>query len=310
MNIVISFSLFGRPRAIAIGGRRFHVVALIASLLLLVLGGGIGYSVSQYFSPYSHLIELWTNELNQQKEILQQLTWETDTRVESLATELGRLHYEVSKLDSITVKLSTAALLDVKAFIKEKELNYPKDIMRFSLANNSKIKYQIIDLDQLYQTVEKRIDAKSQELYFLYSLLQQRKVTNATIPTGYPIKNGYITSYYGMRLHPLSGQFEFHSGVDIGSTEIDGEVFATASGIVTSVGYQGGYGNLIEIDHGNGLRTRYAHNQKIYVPNGTVVYRGQPIAKLGSTGDSTGPHVHYEIVKDNQSINPLNYILR
>jgi murein DD-endopeptidase MepM/ murein hydrolase activator NlpD len=119
---------------------------------------------------------------------------------------------------------------------------------------------------------------------------------------------GKINNEFGFRRNPFGGRaYEFHAGMDI-----DGErgdlVVAPAAGTVTEAGYKGGYGNLIEIDHGNGLKTRYGHLSKIEIQAGDMVTRGQLIGNVGSTGRSTGPHLHYELRLNEKPINPRHFL--
>jgi murein DD-endopeptidase MepM/ murein hydrolase activator NlpD len=121
------------------------------------------------------------------------------------------------------------------------------------------------------------------------------------------VEDGFISSYYGSREDPFTGRQAFHKGVDFASDE-GSNVVSVAAGVVTFAGERSGYGELIEINHGNGLVTRYGHNEKVLVRVGQTVTRGEPIALLGSTGRSTGPHVHFEVLHDGRQIDPLSYI--
>lgn len=125
-------------------------------------------------------------------------------------------------------------------------------------------------------------------------------------PSVIPVADTYVTSPYGMRRNPLGSGYEFHSGVDFKAYYQD--VWATASGTVTFAGYTNGYGNLVVIDHGYGLMTKYAHNSKILVEEGDVVERYDLISKSGNSGRSSGPHLHYEVLLDGETQNPLDYI--
>ena len=131
----------------------------------------------------------------------------------------------------------------------------------------------------------------------------------SAIPTGRPIKKGWVSSYYGYRVDPFSGKKVFHHGLDFAG-KAGSEVVAVANGIVSWQGSRGGYGEMIEIDHGNGYQTRYAHNKKLVVKLGDRIKKGQAIALMGSTGRSTGPHVHFEILRDGKTVNPANFIKR
>jgi murein DD-endopeptidase MepM/ murein hydrolase activator NlpD len=123
------------------------------------------------------------------------------------------------------------------------------------------------------------------------------------------VRQGFISSYFGERQDPFSGHQAFHRGVDFAG-EAGSEVVAVAAGVVTFAGDRSGYGNLVEVNHGNGLVTRYGHNARIIATVGQTVTRGQAIALMGSTGRSTGPHVHFEVLRDGKSINPATFIGR
>ena len=126
-------------------------------------------------------------------------------------------------------------------------------------------------------------------------------------PSGRPITKGWLSSYYGMRTHPLSGRKEMHKGIDFAG-KMGGEVIAVAKGVVTYAGKKYGYGQVIDIAHGNGYITRYGHNSKILVSVGDTVEKGFQIAEIGSSGRSTGPHVHFEVLKNGRQVNPTKFI--
>lgn len=147
--------------------------------------------------------------------------------------------------------------------------------------------------------------------YDTLSALQDYLITTdnitSAIPMGRPVKDGWLSSFYGYRVDPFSGRKAFHNGIDFAG-KTGSPVYAVADGIVSWAGMRGGYGGLVEIDHGNGYVTRYAHNKSIEVKTGDRLAKGDVIALLGSTGRSTGPHVHYEVLKDGKAVNPYNYI--
>ena len=143
----------------------------------------------------------------------------------------------------------------------------------------------------------------------LESILLNHNIEDGVYLSGKPIKSGWLSSYYGTRKDPFTGSPAHHKGIDFAGKQ-GTEVIATGSGIISWVGDRHGYGQLIEIDHGSGYKTRYGHNEKILVKMGEVVDKGQHIALMGSSGRSTGPHVHYEILKSGRQINPLKYVYR
>ena len=116
-----------------------------------------------------------------------------------------------------------------------------------------------------------------------------------------------ITSRFGMRTHPITGVYKLHTGVDIGAPR-GAQFIAANDGIVTYAGYNRAYGNMVIIDHGGGITTLYAHGDQILVNVGDVLYQGNPVLKVGSTGYSTGPHAHFEVRINGEYVEPLDYI--
>ncbi|WP_100656582.1 M23 family metallopeptidase [Alteromonas flava] len=145
------------------------------------------------------------------------------------------------------------------------------------------------------------------QLEALESVLLGHHIQSISEVAGRPVTSGWLSSYYGMRDDPFSGEPAMHKGLDFAGNHGD-PVIATAAGLVTWAGERYGYGNLVEIDHGNGLVSRYGHNEEIKVIIGDVVTKGQQIAVMGSTGRSTGAHVHYEVLREGQQIDPLPFV--
>jgi murein DD-endopeptidase MepM/ murein hydrolase activator NlpD len=164
---------------------------------------------------------------------------------------------------------------------------------------------------EMHQQINQlNVAAKMQTLDFdnLINQLEEKINRLASKPSIRPVKGGWITSKFGYRKSPFTGQKEFHSGMDI-SNKSGTKIVATANGRVSFAAKKAYMGNRIVIDHGNGMNTRYLHLKKILVKQGQKVKRGDVIALLGNTGQSTGPHVHYEIQLNGIPVNPLNYIL-
>ncbi len=158
-------------------------------------------------------------------------------------------------------------------------------------------------MDKLAAQVEDR----AQQLSLLESMLMTRGLEKEVLPEGRPITSGWLSSYFGMRTDPFTGRQERHKGVDFAG-KAGSDVVAVAAGVVTWAGRRFGYGQLVEINHGNGYTTRYGHNQKIKVQVGDAVKKGQALALMGSTGRSTGPHVHFEVLRDGKPVDPMQYI--
>jgi len=163
----------------------------------------------------------------------------------------------------------------------------------------------IEELDGLTETLERR----EQQLNILENLLANRNLENQTFLSGRPITQGWMSSRFGRRTDPFSGKVAWHEGVDFAGKD-GSDVVATAAGVVTYAGERSGYGLLVEINHGNGISTRYGHAKTVDVKVGDIVRTGDVIAKMGSSGRSTGPHVHYEVLKNGRQVNPHPYIYR
>jgi murein DD-endopeptidase MepM/ murein hydrolase activator NlpD len=159
------------------------------------------------------------------------------------------------------------------------------------------------------EVLDEQIADRSRQLSVLEDLLLNRKLRDEVRPEGRPVTSGYVSSQFGNRTDPFTGRRAFHKGVDFAGRE-GAEVVAVASGVVIWSGERYGYGQLVEINHGNGFVTRYAHNVDNLVAVGDTVKRGQVIARMGDTGRATGPNLHFEVLLNDRPVNPLTYIGR
>ena len=163
------------------------------------------------------------------------------------------------------------------------------------------------DLAGTLDDIEKTIVDRREKLTAMESMLIDRALQDQIRPKGRPALGGWMSSLYGYRSDPLSGKKEFHQGVDFAG-KLDTPITAVAAGIVIWSGLRFGYGNLVEISHGNGYTTRYAHNRKNLVAVGEKVEKGEIIALMGASGRSTGTHVHFEVLRYGKHLNPNSYL--
>src|SRR5690606_12609434 len=154
-----------------------------------------------------------------------------------------------------------------------------------------------------------QIDDRWLQLRVLEEMLKRRDVDAAVRPEGRPVGRAYVSSAFGLRIDPFTGRRALHKGIDFAGRS-GTAIVAVAAGIVTWSGPRSGYGRMVEIDHGNDLVTRYAHNAENLVQAGDVVTRGQPIARLGATGRATGPNLHFEVLRGGEAVDPLDFIDR
>jgi len=155
--------------------------------------------------------------------------------------------------------------------------------------------------------LDKRVQLRDSQLSALENVILARDLKKQIHPEGRPVNQGFISSYFGEREDPFTGREAYHKGVDFAGSAGE-DVVAVAAGVVTWSGERSGYGNLVEINHGDGYVTRYAHNERTLVKVGDTVKRGETIALMGSTGHSTGPHVHFEVLRNGRQVDPLSFI--
>ena len=226
-------------------------------------------------------------------------------QVVALTIKLAELQSQVLRLNALGERLAD------KADIPENEFNFQElppsgGPVETTLSSQGKsLAELLIDIDK----IEAELAFEEKQLKLLESLTLGHHIENTSYLSGRPITKGWLSSYFGTRKDPFTGRPAMHKGVDFAGKE-DAEIIATAAGVVTWANDRYGYGKLIEIDHGKGMKTRYGHNKKLLVEVGQVVSKGQVIARMGSTGRSTGPHVHYEILRNNKQINPIKYVYR
>ena len=218
------------------------------------------------------------------------------------AKRLGQLQAEAIRLKALTEKLASLSGLDVTEFmLSENIAQGGVEIQGNDLS--------IDEFDDELQQLSLGFEHQYQQLVTLQDFLITHDNIESAIPQGRPIVGGWISSYYGKRIDPFTGKKAFHKGLDLAGKAGSG-IHTVADGMVTWIGTRSGYGALVEVDHGNGYVTRYAHNKTIKVKVGDKVNKGQVIALMGSTGRSTGPHVHFEILRDGKNINPYNFVKR
>ena len=213
---------------------------------------------------------------------------------------LGQLQAESIRLKALTEKIAKMSGVNIDVF--ELESIPPQGGLAENGQDVSVTNFQW-ELEQLASSFK----MQDENLEMLQGFYLTNDSIKSAIPQGSPSKEGWISSYYGKRIDPFSGKKAFHHGLDIAGRQ-GSDVLAVADGIISWTGKRSGYGQLVEIDHGNGYITRYAHNKELIVQIGDRIKKGQAIALMGSTGRSTGPHVHFEVLRDGKKINPYGFV--
>jgi murein DD-endopeptidase MepM/ murein hydrolase activator NlpD len=222
--------------------------------------------------------------------------------IDGLALKMGLLNAHLVRLNALGKRLTQMANLSSREFDFDHDpaLGGPE-------SESSGRGAEVPDLSAMITQFDRSLDFRTAQFSALESVLLGRQLSAEIRPSGKPVLAGYISSYFGERMDPFNGEEAFHKGLDFAS-ERGSDVLAVAQGVVTWAGPREGYGMLVEVNHGNGYVTRYAHNSRVSVAAGDTVQRGQAIAVVGSTGRSTGPHVHFELLRDGRQIDPMAFI--
>ena len=301
MNIIFITNRRGTPVTRQIS-TRLQFFAL--GVLFVGLCGGLAYAGYWYGSHEQApvYVQSWGEELESQRNALGLVKRETRADINALTRRLGQMQGHITRLDALGQKLVQMAALDSGEFNFDTvpALGGPEVLDNYQ-------SLRIPDLDNVINSLSDQINNREQQLTVLEQLLMNRNLAAEVLPSGRPIKKGWLSSGYGKRTSPFTGAQQMHKGVDFAG-KARSEVVAVAGGVVTYSGKNGGYGYLLEISHGNNYSTRYGHNAENLVSEGQAVKKGQVIALMGSTGRSTGPHVHFEVLKNGKQINPVKFI--
>jgi murein DD-endopeptidase MepM/ murein hydrolase activator NlpD len=239
--------------------------------------------------------------LTEQRRQIADLKSQLQERVDAMAVRLGQMNAHVIRLDAVGKRLADMANIDPREF------DFDSEPPTGGPETDDGVSAQIPDLTNMLDSLEHKVDLRDAQLAALENVILARDLNQQIHPDGRPTKGGFISSYFGDRQDPFTGHEAFHKGIDFAGAA-GSEVVAVAAGVVTWAGQRSGYGSLVEVNHGNSYITRYAHNQRTLVTVGQTVTRGQAIALMGSTGRSTGPHVHFEVLKNGRQINPASYL--
>ena len=286
--------------------RRALVVALTSLAFLSLLAGAFvaGSRLGTHGPLGDFTVARWNEDLAAQREVLARTRAVVDDQLGALAARVGQMQARLLRLDALGRHLTEVARLDRGEF----DFDHPPAIggPKSDAAGAGPV---VPDLEKTLDAVGATIDDRHRQLTALQNLILTRELARQIVPGGRPVESGYISSLYGQRTDPFDGTNAFHPGLDFAGAA-GTRVLAAADGVVSHAGPDGGYGRLVEITHGNGYVTRYAHNAKLLVQRGETVKRGDPIALMGSTGRSTGTHLHFEVLRDGHSVDPLAFVRR
>lgn len=306
MRFLLYTTTHGKAGSIQLNQPVFWIPALLLFFAFMLGSVGLGYQLAAHTpageASQSLGTSQWEQALQEQKRELEQARSKAQNHLNALAARLGRMQSQLLRVEALGQRLTQMAKLG------ENEFDFDQ-IPAQGGPSNPLESEQLTSMDfiKALDELALQIDDRARQLELLEQVVANRDLKEAVSPSGRPIGKGWISSYFGMRTDPFNGRKEMHKGMDFAG-QMGSDIVATAAGVVTWAGKRYGYGQLVEINHGDGYSTRYGHCQEILVKVGDRIKPGQKIALMGSSGRSTGPHVHYEVLRDGRQINPAKYV--
>ena len=295
-------------RSGSLGPLRLGRWALALTLVLVVsaigAGGYFGFRIGErsVVKTPAYTKTLVKQELDVQNGRIESAIDNARDSVDALSVRLGEMQARMIRLEALGSRLVEMGSLDAGEF------NFADPPAVGGRFDSSVLETQSIpDFVESLELLAGKIEARAPMLEALEVLLMNEQLESQVHPAGRPVLSGWMSSGYGYRSDPLTGKKAFHDGVDFAGRS-GSDIVAVAAGVVTESRYRHGMGNLVQIYHGNGYSTRYAHNKQNLVKVGDAVRKGQTIAYMGNSGRSTGPHVHFEVLIGGMSVNPIDYI--
>jgi murein DD-endopeptidase MepM/ murein hydrolase activator NlpD len=281
------------------------VVGAAVAIVLCIVGAafsvGVGLGARHRGPNPLDQLGSWSADLLNQKAQIEDVRRVLQEKVNALALRVGQMNANVIRLDALGKRLTRMANLNDGEF----DFGNPPALGGAEGADGQPA--QIPNLTAMVDDLQNQLSSREQQLSVLENLILTRELNKQVYPEGRPVQEGFISSYFGRRADPFTGYTAVHKGLDFAAPE-GTTVSSVAAGLVTFAGERAGFGQMVEITHGNGLSTRYCHNEKLLVKQGDMVRKGQPVSLIGSTGHSTGPHLHFEVLKDGAQVDPLRFI--
>lgn len=286
-------------------------IALL-SVCLIGLPIGLGFGLGTLVPGGEKTIEItesenskeWQAALAKQQAEIDASKRQAQAQLSAMTVRVAELQARLQRIDALGERLTQAANLDSGEFnfSQVPALGGPEEF-------SESINFEPPSFMTVLDDISAQVQSRQQQLDTLEALMSNRQIQDDIFIAGRPIKKGWMSSRYGRRSDPFTGKLVWHKGVDFAGKE-NSPIIAVASGVVTWSGERYGYGQMVEINHGSGLSTRYGHNKENLVKVGDVVKKGQTLALMGSSGRSTGPHVHFEVYKNGRPVDPASYIQR
>jgi len=297
-NMATPMIISHRPRKRATSDKWWYFPSIVlSSVIFAAFFVAVGLYFGSYLQP-RHYVEKFRLALNEHRSLIESTRVEVRADLDALTQRIGLLQSHVNRINALGTKVIAMAGL------KEDEFDFSSiPAMGGGDELLEQPGYGSEEITRVLENLETALVEKEQQLNILDELMLAKGLQQEVKPSGMPVDQGWMSSKYGQRNDPFTGKRHFHSGIDFATAE-GTPIFSAASGVVTKVGNQANYGLTVEIDHRNGYITRYAHTLEVLVKKGDIVKQGQIIAKVGNSGRSTGPHLHFEVIRNGKTVNP------
>lgn len=301
MNVILVSSRLAKTRSITLGGWQILFLTLLLFGLMLGAAFALQYALVR-FAPESLNDEIRTLLSKVQSDERQKQQTYLHSSLDAIATRVGQMQAQVQRLDALGARLAKLTGMKPEEFRFDQPPAQGGPLVVLPAQEMS-----VNGLEQQLNRLTHTVNDRSDKLQALETLLLQSQLSRKLLPSFSPINDGWASSNFGWRMDPFTGVHAMHEGVDF-VVEAGTTIRASAGGVVAYSDYHPQYGNMIEIDHGNDIVTRYAHASRLLAKVGQVVRRGEKIAEVGSTGRSTGNHLHFEVRYKGIAQNPVRFL--
>ena len=290
----------GEPSQFVLSSLRIKILGFVAATVCVGLVFA-GFLLKQSDFVDAAVIETWRSKLSEQDDVVEQLREQSVARRQAVGRQIAEMQARLWRMEAL------ASYMHETAGLPKDEFDFDAPVSQGGPLNNEAQVLEVDNLDTQLASLSQRLKQRETELSILDQVLLGIYNDKGARPAGAPIVKGWMSSPFGERVDPISGKKAWHEGMDFAGAK-GSEVIAVANGVVVFAGYRDGYGQMVEISHGKDLRTRYGHHEEVLVHAGQSVKRGDVIALMGNSGRSTGPHVHFEVLKEGRPVNPARYV--
>ena len=305
MNVVIFGKGLGKPRQLSLSGPLAVAAILLVAGIVSAAGfvGGHWYAAATGSGVSTNELTGLTEELQQAREQIDAIRQENEDTLDAMAFRIAQMNARMIRLDALGRRLTEMANLEDGEFDFDEPpaMGGPEE----PVMTGSNV--AVPDVVEAMQSLDMQLENREAQLGVLESVIANQNLKQRVYPQGRPVNSGWISSYFGKRTDPFTGKPANHTGIDFAGKS-GADVVAVADGVVTWSSKRYGYGLMVEINHGNGYTTRYAHNSENLVAVGDEVKKGQVVDRMGETGRATGPNLHFEVLRDGRRMNPVNFI--